>query len=499
MVPIPLSDVYALLGVAVGLGALVALGAMLYRHGGARRSARHVVHAGVGVFVAFTPDLFSKPTAVYGLAAAFAFVNGWTLRRGWLPGMHASAERSWGTVLFPLALIPALYFCWTLQPDRQFALRVAFLILAFADPVAAWAGRRFGHTILLDRNGGQTSGAGSAAFGTVAFLTSMTALVLMRHTGAIDWTLLETAVAAGSVAMLTTVAEALGRRGWDNLFIVMAAICTLVVFDEVPAARSGIPMALAVGLAFGVGAWRAGALDRSGAVAAGLFAVTLIAGGWRWAVPGVVFFVLSSSLSWVGRRRKRVIQQHYEKSKTARDAAQVSANGGVAWGLLIVYLMAPWDGLYWGFVGAFAAAAADTWATELGAFSFCRPRSLRTGERVPRGTSGAISGVGSLAALAGAATVVGSAAGAGGFEARGLWAVGLLVGCGWIGAFADSLAGALLQAQYYDVATGSWREYEGAADDRPARGWRGVTNDHVNWIGTCSGALAALVAYITFG
>ena len=473
---------------------LVAIGEALRRMGWSRRTSRRLVHAGVGVFVAFTPDIFAAPPAVYLLAAGFVIVNAWTLRRGWLQGIHADGDKSWGTVIFPLALIPALYFCWSLQPDRQFALRVAFLILAFADPVAAWAGGRFGKTPLLSREGGQKSIAGSAAFAAVALVTSLAALGVLQDAGAIDWSWTETLVASISVSVLTALAEALGRRGWDNFFIVMVALCTLVVFDEQPAVRVWMIGAVGAGALFGIAAWRVGALDRAGALAAALLAVTLVVGGWDWGLPGVVFFVLSSGLSWVGKQRKRSIQQQYEKSQAARDAAQVYANGGAAWGLLVIYLMAPWSGLYWGFLGAFATAAADTWATELGALSRSQPRSLRTGRKVPRGTSGAVSWMGSLAALAGAVSVVGSAALVAEFEAGLHVAVPALIGCGWLGAFVDSLAGATVQAQYFDAATGALREKRSTEED-PSRGWSGITNDRVNWIGTSSGALMAMAAY----
>src|SRR5438093_5230732 len=46
--------------------------------------------------------------------------------------------------------------------------------------------------------------------------------------------------------------------------------------------------------------------------------------------------------------------------------------------------------------GALAAAAADTWATEIGAFSPFAPRLITSGRQVPRGTSGGITVLGSL-------------------------------------------------------------------------------------------------------
>ena len=56
-------------------------------------------------------------------------------------------------------------------------------------------------------------------------------------------------------------------------------------------------------------------------------------------------------------------------------------------------------------LGALVAANADTWATELGVLSRSPPRLVTTLRQVAPGTSGAVSGVGMLAATAGAAFV----------------------------------------------------------------------------------------------
>src|SRR5690606_4086090 len=106
---------------------------------------------------------------------------------------------------------------------------------------------------------------------------------------------------------------------------------------------------------------------------------------------------------------------------------------------------------YWGFVGAFAAAAADTWGTEVGTY-FGRPtRSVLTGRRVPPGTSGGVSLPGTAAALLGAAAVFASALP---FAVpflgslRPATAAALVIGGGFGAALLDSVLGATVQARY---------------------------------------------------
>jgi uncharacterized protein (TIGR00297 family) len=233
-------------------------------------------------------------------------------------------------------------------------------------------------------------------------------------------------------------------------------------------------------------------------VAGGLFAFSLIGiGGWAWALPGFVFFVLSSALSLVGGTSAA----DEEREQGPRTLRQVVANGGVAWGLLAtsgVLAGSPLlvEACYFGFLGALAAAAADTWATEIGVRGAGTPWSLRTGEPVPAGQSGAVSLGGTAAAAMGAVSVSAAALLGGGdpVPITGRMFVGI-VGAGLVGMLTDSVAGAFLQARYRDPATGRLVEHPPTPDDAPVEGWRWVDNEAVNLLGTTAGALAALLLW----
>ena len=172
------------------------------------------------------------------------------------------------------------------------------------------------------------------------------------------------------------------------------------------------------------------------------------------------------------------------------------ANGGVAWALLVAAPLTDAALCYWGFVGAFAAAAADTWGTEIGSRSGRLPYSLRTLQRVERGTSGAISGAGTLATLAGAFVVVaGTAPFAYGFlpGQKSVLAVMVVVTtAGVAGAFADSLAGAYGQVRYREAGSDRLTERSTVPGQPPARGWPWLTNEGVNVVCTAVGAAGAM-------
>lgn len=391
-------------GAAFGLFAALLLGAVGVGEGlrvwaGWRPEAsRRAVHVGVGLATAACPPLFSGPGPVYAMAAAFVVANGVALRQRWLPAMHAVERRSWGTVTFPLALLVALALCWSLS-DRVYVLQTAFAVLALADPAAAWVGesvRRPGRYTLA---GATKSAAGSAAFAVVAGTVTAAMLTAL---GPPTFGPAQVAAGALTVAVLGAAVEALGRAGWDNLWIVLAAVVPLAHLDAHPEAAGLHAVGLAAAVLFGVGTYRARFLDASGAVAGAVFGWMLVAlGGVAWAVPALVFFVASSLLSRLGRRRKAAAESRAEKG-SRRDAGQVAANGGVGAALLALAVFVPEPALYWAFVGAFAAAAADTWATEIGTLVGGPTRRLGIGPRVPPGTSGGVSAAGTAGAALGA-------------------------------------------------------------------------------------------------
>jgi uncharacterized protein (TIGR00297 family) len=247
-------------------------------------------------------------------------------------------------------------------------------------------------------------------------------------------------------------------------------------------AAIGALLAAAVALV----AYRARALTAGGAGAAFVVGASVFAAtGWRGALVLFAFFIPSTLLSRLGRARKRALDDVGKQGP--RDAWQVLANGGVA--ALCAVLMPHGDLVFAAaFSGAFAAAAADTWGTEIGTLSRAAPRSVLTLRPVATGMSGGITLTGSLATIAGAAFVAAVAWFAG---VAAFWPVAL---GGIAGAFLDSLAGATLQAQRWCPQCARACETDphrcgSATILRRGFGW--VQNDAVNLIATLAGALAA--------
>ena len=201
-----------------------------------------------------------------------------------------------------------------------------------------------------------------------------------------------------------------------------------------------------------------------------------MAAGFEWSGLLLLFaFFLSGSLltQWSGGPGGR------------RTARQVLANGGVAAAAAIA---GGWPAL----AGALAAATADTWATEIGAFSPIPPRLLTTGAPVPAGTSGGITVLGTAGGVAGALLMATLASALG----PAPWLV--VAAAGVAGMAVDSLCGAALQGAFECASCGARHERADALCHEPVkliRGWRWLDNDGVNVVATLVGAgVAALVA-----
>lgn len=490
-----MSDALALLFFTTVLLGGVGLGEAARAWAGWRpESSRRLVHALTGLAVVAAPPLFASPGPIYLLAGAFVAVNLVASAKGWFPGMHGIRRRSVGTATFPLALIVALYTCWTLDPARVYVLQVAFLVLALADPLASWVGTTWRRPGRLFVGPNEKSVAGTTAFLAAAWGLTATGLLVFGGHGLGPAGVV---LAALVVAVLAAGAEALATRGWDNFFVVVAVIVPLAVLHADPGALPLLAASLAVAAVFAWASWRVGFLTLDGTLAAGGLAFSVLAlGGAAWAVPAFAFFFLSSLLSKAGRRRKAAAAALAEKGST-RDAGQVYANGGVAWVLLVTHVFVPEPALYWAFAAAFAAAAADTWGTEIGTLVGGPTRSIWGGRRVPPGTSGGISVAGTAGAALGAVVVFASLVPWAGPYLDGVgWglAAALVVGGGLAASLVDSLLGATAQAIYRDAATGVLTERAmGATPHALVRGFRSVTNDRVNLACTFVGGVVPLL------
>lgn len=269
-----------------------------------------------------------------------------------------------------------------------------------------------------------------------------------------------------------------------------------------------ILVGLIISLALAVFAFRKQALSRSGTLAAILVGLSIfVLGGTDWFVLLAVFFLTSVFFTRFKESAKSDVVKDFAKGGV-RDFWQVLANGGVAslFAFAFFYYHAPW--MYYCFLGIIATVTADTWATELGILGKGRPRLITTGQKVPVGTSGAISSFGTIVAAAGglsigvAAAIALSLSGSP-LAPKTLFATLplLLIAAlsGVLGALFDSLLGATIQTMFYCTHCKKETEKTLHSCGTKTTGIRGISwfdNDLVNLASSMAGGLIAAGIYL---
>lgn len=249
------------------------------------------------------------------------------------------------------------------------------------------------------------------------------------------------------------------------------------------------------------GAYRRAALNLTGAMAA--VAVGTVIFGLGGSMAGMAllgFFLTGTALSRYRKGIRAEDPEHSEESiiekGDCRDAIQVLANGGPAAGFCLLFALTGAQWAYVGALGALAAAAADTWATEIGMMAGGTPRDVLTLKEVPAGTSGAVSVVGLWGMAGGAAFVA----------LLTLWEPGVgtllrtlvitLAGCA--GGMIDSILGATVQERRSCLschASTEQHRHSCGGETVQSSGVAGIDNDTVNGLATALGGAAAALLW----
>lgn len=243
-------------------------------------------------------------------------------------------------------------------------------------------------------------------------------------------------------------------------------------------------------------AWRECLLTASGAASAFVVGFAVYYG---FSVNGFIllgtFFVTSSLWSKYKSSKKTDMEEKLAKGST-RDWRQVLANGAAA--ALIGLIHSYDERSIWvvAFAVAIASANSDTWASEIGSLSKKDPIDIRTFKRIEKGTSGAISLLGSMAAIAGSLLIALFSMWL--FDLSSISALLVLI-FGFFGNVIDTIFGAFFQQKYQCSNCGLMTEKK-VHCQKPTNRIKGLTfvdNDMVNFL---SGVIAVIltVAVILF-
>lgn len=473
---------------------------------------RKVLHFSLGLILFFFPVCFSTNFFPVLLALIFVVVNAASFYVGFFRVLHdrnrlnlqqGNEQVSYGPIMLPVAFIILALFLWE---SHVWILRISVLIAGVADSLAAIVGGALGKVHIENLTKSRKTIEGSLTMFTVGFLLLLACLFVFQSDfkeGLTSATWFQLLALALFLAVIATAVEALVSYGFDNLFIPVAISYVLYIVDI---SEKGLLLRLFAGGAFALMlaffSIKVKFLNNSGATATFLLGTTIFGiGGLEWTVPLLTFYLLSSLLSKLGRKRKAKFDLVFEKG-SQRDAGQVYANGGIAWIIMIIYSLTNEPAYFFAYLGTLAAVQSDTWATEIGTmWPNPKARLITTMQSVPVGTSGGISFPGTLGAFVGALLICASA-----IVMQVSWLIDfgiiksfMLIGLsGLLASLVDSFFGATIQAQYYDPirekVTERVESYKGdgtVLKNKLIKGYSYVNNDVVNTLCALSGCALA--------
>lgn len=471
---------------------------------------RKLVHVGAGMWVWGEWLLFDNWWAAAIPFAAFVVLNYGSYKMRLVRSVETGEGP--GTVYFAIACA-LLVGLWPL--GLAYAAIGGIMAMTWGDAAAALIGRAMGrHPYRVWRVGvgGGRSLEGSLAMFAFAFISIAATLFVLSHQLSsadplfILWISLLAAVCAALI-------EAATPFGVDNLSVPLLTAALLAMLGTGVLEPNRLGEGLLLSGIIAVAAYRAQALNLSGAVGAVIIGTGIFAfGGLSWGLLLIAFFLTSSLLSrYRGREKQQLEAEKFDKG-SRRDMGQTLANGGVALLLAFAHLLWPYAWLLAAFVAAIATVNADTWATELGVLSKTPPRLITTGKVVAVGTSGGVTLLGTLASVGGALlmglvaalllggrALLGQAAEISTTQTLALLFVATLGGL--VGSLCDSLLGATVQALYYSPTREKETEKPADRSGMPneyRRGLRWLNNDAVNFISSVVGAAVGAAVFLLF-
>ena len=198
------------------------------------------------------------------------------------------------------------------------------------------------------------------------------------------------------------------------------------------------------------------ALDLFGSIFMIIMGIIIIfSAGVNWLILIFIFLLLGLLFTKYKHQYKKEIGV-YEGTRTLKN---VISNG------IVAFIMAAF-GNYAGFIGSIATATADTLASEVGVVQ--QPRLITTLKKVPPGTDGGISVLGTAAGIIGAG-IIGVSAYLLGIYPNPFITLKIAIIAGTVGCFIDSILGAVLERRNY------------------------LSNEYVNLIATITGAFLGII------
>ena len=408
----------------------------------------------------------------------------YAIKKNLISGIEIQHRKSWGIFYFCLSFTLLIIFWFE---KNYWIINVAFALMVYADSLAAIVG-----TISGKKSYRLSSDPKTYLGSFVFFIVSIIILAIFAKN--LSYQLFFTFDAITilliiSVAFTLTIVEAISSKGFDNFSVPIIASILIYFLFFIGSEELIIYFIIAVGLGIAISliSLKFKFLKKSGAAATFLLATFVFGfGGFKWTIPILTFFVLSSLISKIRKKNNSTAIDHFEKS-SERDYLQVLANGGIIGLLVVVDQFYPNQIFFYLAVTYVAAACSDTWSTEIGTLRNFKTYNILTFKKIEQGVSGGVSLMGSMGGLLGAIVIAAVSI----FWINDTNILYLIVIAALFGNFSDSIIGATIQVKYKCKVCKKITEKRRHCDSETLynNGVKFVNNDLVNILGGISSML----------
>ncbi len=446
------------------------------------RKLLHLVAVFITAYASYVFEDYLLLKSAAGIAVILTF---FAVYKNLIPSIHKNRKGSWGIFFFPLSFFIVLTL---FGQENKEIITLAFLILALADSLAAITGTFFSKSF-FNLTSDKKSLIGSLTFFTISIII----LVVVPKEFNFDLSGQISFTSMVALALVLTLFEAISSKGFDNFIVPIIASIILFVFQNNISVQNQFVIGIGLSAIVAVLSYKVKFLTSDGSAATFLLAGLIFGlGGWKWSLPILTFFILSSLLSKLRKKYNNEVELYFEKSST-RDFMQVLANGGIGGILVILNQLINSEIIYLIYLSSLAAVCADTWATEIGTLKKQTTYNILNLKPVDQGISGGISVFGTLGAILGAFVI--SLSGILWIEFSVINYILLIVFTGVAGSLFDSILGATIQSKNicYVCNKITERKHHCGEETSHHNGFYWLNNDIVNLLAGLSGGLLILV------
>lgn len=454
--------------------AVLGLASLARKLGVGDEGSRKLVHILLSHWILLAIAVYRSTWGVCSLPFCFIWLNYLSCRKGIFSGIERGEANTLGTVWYAVSLFLLSFAGYSL--GMPWIAACGMLGMGYGDGAGALVGKYWGKL----RFPGIHASKSLEGTLTVMLLSGLAVGMVCEFYVPGPHFALRAALACSVPA---AVLELFTPYGMDNLTLPLGVSFIVFLLARYPLIWP-VFICLDIELIVLILAYYACAITLWGFQSAALLGLLLfLFSGWLGFAALILFFLLGSMVSRVGKNRKAEAYALHEH-RGVRSTVQVAANGLPALIFAAFYYVTGGESFLIAVFACLAAAAADTFSSEIGMLSKKEPISILTLKPIQRGLSGGITSLGFFGGLLGAFII--SLLTVPDFGVKGVLAV---TAAGAAGSMIDSLLGAKFQAKYQVK-----NEAEGEAaqqftekdhlESKPLKlvhGVRWVNNDVVNF------------------